>query len=220
MSELWVPLCGLADGAMAMDIDAFFASMDTDGNECVTQAEFNLTAGQNAPAFEDVARLDRDATCISKEDLNQFMNSQQGPPTGRSNSAGAGSGGETDTLAVVHKKSESSPKSWKLSRKSSSPVAKPVRKVSAKKRMSRDVRDSLLMDDSVKPPFMGSSEKAHTRHNLIMRAHTPPIWTPPWASGDALKELLQHIHLPPANVHLGSVAPFEPNVLGKMNVQN
>jgi hypothetical protein len=69
--------------------------MDTDGNECVTQAEFNLTAGQNAPAFEDVARLDRDATCISKEDLNQFMNSQQGPPTGRSNSAGAGSGGET-----------------------------------------------------------------------------------------------------------------------------
>jgi hypothetical protein len=86
--------------------------------------------------------------------------------------------------------------------------------------MSRDVRDSLLMDDSVKPPFMGSSEKAHTRHNLIMRAHTPPIWTPPWASGDALKELLQHIHLPPANVHLGSVAPFEPNVLGKMNVQN
>jgi hypothetical protein len=95
MSELWVPLCGLADGAMAMDIDAFFASMDTDGNECVTQAEFNLTAGQNAPAFEDVARLDGDATCFSKDDLNQFMNSQQGPPTGRSNSAGAGSGGET-----------------------------------------------------------------------------------------------------------------------------
>ena len=92
----------------------------------------------------------------------------------------------TDTLAVAHKKSESSHKSWKLSRKSSSPVAKPVRKVSAKKRMSRDVRDSLLMDDSVKPPFMGSSEKAHTRHNLIMRAHTPPIWTPPWVPGGDL----------------------------------
>jgi len=31
------------------------------------------------PAFEDVARLDGDATCISKEDLNQLMNSLQGP---------------------------------------------------------------------------------------------------------------------------------------------
>jgi len=53
--------------------------MDTDGNECVTQAEFNQNAGQDVPAFEDVARLDGDATCISKEDLNQLMNSLQGP---------------------------------------------------------------------------------------------------------------------------------------------
>jgi hypothetical protein len=65
-------------------IDGAFASMDTDGNKCVTQAEFNQNAGQDAPAFEDVARLDGDATCISKEDLladlNQLMNSLQGPP--------------------------------------------------------------------------------------------------------------------------------------------
>jgi hypothetical protein len=105
----------------------------------------------------------------------------------------------TDTLAVVHKKSESSPKSWKLSRKSSSPVAKPVRKVSAKKRMSHDVRDSLLMDDSIKPAIMGSSEEAHMPHNLIMSANIPPIWTPSVLGGD-LKELLQHIHPSPANV--------------------
>jgi hypothetical protein len=109
----------------------------------------------------------------------------------------------TDTLAVAHKKSESSHKSWKLSRKSSkssSPVVKPVRKGSAKKRMSHHVRDSLLMDDSIKSPFMGSSEKAHMRHNLIMRANTRTIWTPPWVPGGAFKELLQHIHPSPANV--------------------
>jgi hypothetical protein len=31
--------------------------------------------GQDAPGFEDVARLDGNADCISKEDVNQFMNS-------------------------------------------------------------------------------------------------------------------------------------------------
>ena len=54
-------------------------------------------AGQNAPAFEDVARLDGEATCISIEDVHQFMNSLQGPP---------GSGGETGAYggacAYVH----------------------------------------------------------------------------------------------------------------------
>jgi hypothetical protein len=104
-----------------------------------------------------------------------------------------------------YKKSESSPESWKLSRKSSSPVAKPVWKVSAKKRMSHDVRDSLLMDDSIKPAIMGSSEEAHMRHNLIMSANTPPIWTPPWVPGGDLKELLQHMHLPPVTWLLSPV---------------
>jgi hypothetical protein len=98
-----------------------------------------------------------------------------------------------------YKKSEGSPESMKLSRKSRSPVAKPVWKVSAKKRMSHDVRDSLLMDDSIKPAIMGSSEEAHMPHNLIMSANIPPIWTPSVLGGD-LKELLQHMHLPPVNV--------------------
>jgi hypothetical protein len=88
----------------------------------------------------------------------------------------------------------------KLSRKSSSAVAKPVWKVSAKKRMSHDVRDSLLVDDSIKPAIMGSSEEAHMRHNLIMSADTPSIWTPPWVPGGDLKEFLQHMHLPLVNV--------------------
>ncbi len=49
--------------------------MDTDGNECVTADELNQNAGQDAPGFEDVVRLDGNADCISKGDVNQFMNS-------------------------------------------------------------------------------------------------------------------------------------------------
>ena len=106
-----------------------------------------------------------------------------------------------------YKKSESSPESWQLWRKSNSPVAKPVWKVSAKKRMSHDVRASLLMDDFIKQAIVGSSEKGHMRHNLIMSASTPRIWTPPLVPGGDFQDLLQHIHLPPVS----PVAPVSSN---------
>jgi len=47
--------------------------MDTDSNGCITQDEFNQNAGEDAPAYGDVARLDGKPDCISKEDLNQYL---------------------------------------------------------------------------------------------------------------------------------------------------
>ncbi len=48
-----------------------FESIDTDGNGCITQDEFNQLPGEDLPAFGDVASLDGIPDCISKGDFNR-----------------------------------------------------------------------------------------------------------------------------------------------------
>ena len=59
-----------------------FESIDTDGNGCITQDEFNQNAGEGAPAFGAVAQFDGIAECISRDDLYQYMGDPEGgaPP--------------------------------------------------------------------------------------------------------------------------------------------
>jgi hypothetical protein len=59
-----------------------FESIDTDGNGCITAGEFNQIPGAGGPAFEDVAGLDGNTDCISKEELVKQLTTGSGGGTG------------------------------------------------------------------------------------------------------------------------------------------
>ena len=59
-----------------------FESIDTDRNGCITAGEFNQNAPAGGPSFQDVAGLDGNADCISKEELVKQLTTGSGGGTG------------------------------------------------------------------------------------------------------------------------------------------